>query len=630
MGRVNYFFNEVHHIVTNYDIYSVMMRKNGFLYLDLKWREFMKDRKKPAARSIHLSLQWKMITVCVLLLVIPGLIIGLTGYYKAKSELDESGRISLKQNVDMTIHLIEAYQSMVQKGAITLEDAQEQVRIRAVGAKKADGKTREITNKIGEYGYVFAIDAKGVDVMHPSREGENTWESKDENGVMYVQEIIRNGTAAGGYSYYQNKLPNTETLASKVTFSRVDPHWGWVVAAGSYMQDFNAGSEVIRHIMIYLLAGFIAAGSIIAALFARHISKPVHRITQQVEQMASGHLQLPDLKVKNRDEVGRLAFHFNKMKGQMKDLIGSVSESASLVAATGEELLASSEETSRVTEQISLSVQEVAGGAQVQAEIINEISTLASVASDSAKEIALGSETAAASSLEAARTADKGTRSMSETVEHMKLIEDKVQGIERAVMQLEQKSSDVGNIITLISHIAVQTNILALNAGIEAARAGELGKGFAVVATEVKKLAEQTRSASDQVSELIHDIQREVAEAAAATREEAEAVAAGLRLANEADESFKEILQAVELAAGRCTEVAQASYDVTIRMSGLASAVEQISSISAETAGQSENVAGATEEQNASMEEVASAANELSKMADELQRTVSFFQVRDR
>ncbi|MDF2925024.1 MAG: chemotaxis protein [Paenibacillaceae bacterium] len=586
--------------------------------------------KVKARQSFGLSLKWKTIVVCLILLVAPGLLIGMIGYNTAKSELDELGRTNLKHNVEMTIHLIDAYQSMVEKNAITLAEAQEQVRLRAVGPKQADGKTRTIANKIGEYGYIFALDAKGMDVMHPSREGENIWESVDSNGVFYVQDIIRNGTAEGGFSYYENQLPGTESIAQKVTYSRLDPHWGWVVAAGSYLQDFNSGSDVIRHVMVYMLSGFMVIGALIAILFARHLSKPIRQITYQVEQMAAGHLHLPDLKVRNRDEIGALARHFTNMKEQLKQLIGGVSDSAQQVASTGEELLASSEETSKITDQIAHSVQEVAGGTQIQADIIGEVHSLVAVATEAARQIVQGSELATASSTEAAGSADNGRKAMNESVSHMKIIEEKVRGIERAVSSLEQKSAAIGEIITTISHIAVQTNILALNAGIEASRAGEAGKGFSVVAVEVKKLAHQTRLASDEVSGLIYEVQREVAEAASATREEAEAVTAGLSLVTVTEAAFSEVFQAISLSAEHCKEVNSASHDITVRMDGLVSAVEQIAAISEETAGQSENVAGATEEQSASMKEVALAANELSRMADQMQRMISVFRVGDR
>ncbi|WP_181592884.1 methyl-accepting chemotaxis protein [Paenibacillus sp. YN15] len=578
-------------------------------------------------RRFRFSLQWKTILVCVLLLAAPGFTIGYIGYNTAKSEMNILGEAALKQNVDMTIQLIDAYQSMVDQGAITLEEAQEQVRIRTVGPKKADGKTREIVNKIGEYGYTFAIDAKGMDVMHPSREGELLWEMKDSDGVLYIQEIIRAGAEEGGYVYYSNPLPGTDEAARKVTYSKSEPHWGWVVAAGSYLVDFNAGSDKIGDMMLVVLAVFTVAGSVCAALYARHIAKPLRQITGQVEEMAGGNLQLEELRVRNRDEVGRLAEHFSVMKEQLRGLISHVSSSSLQVASTGEELLAGSGETSRVAEHIARSIQEVAEGAQLQSGIIDEISQLTRSANDSVARISQGSESAAQASTEAARTADEGTQTMVETMENMTLIKDKIMGIEKTVRLLEEKSGAIGEILGLITSIASQTNILALNAGIEAARAGEHGKGFAVVAAEVKKLALQTGSASEEIGALIDEIKGEIAQAAAATREEVTAVTAGLELASAANISFRNILQAVGAAAEHCRTAADASADVSVRMDGLAAAVEQISAISAEAAGQSQNVAAAAQEQNASMEEVAAAAQQLSQMADELQRLVSFFRV---
>lgn len=587
----------------------------------------MKKKSLTRLRMFRMSLKYKMIVVCLLLLAVPSLIIGWRAEVTASRELDALGKANLKDNVQMTIMLIDAYQAQVSAGKMTLEQAQEQVKIRAVGPLNEDGKTRKLVRKIGENGYVFALDTKGLDVMHPTREGQNIWDSKDSSGIYYVRDIIKNGTAEGGFTYYENPLPGSDIPAQKVTYSQLDPHWGWVVAAGSYMQDFNKGAETIRHSLLLLLAVSLVAGGVVSSIFARHIATPIRRITEQVSALAQGDLRLAELKVRNRDEVGSLASHFNQMRERMAVVIGRVTESSGQLAATGEELLAGSEETSRSTEHITLAIQEVASGAQQQAEILTEVNDLASQVSEGMNMIARGADAAAITSDQAASAADNGNRVLAETLEHMKQIEEKVAGIDQAVRALRTKSESIGEIIALISGISLQTNILALNAGIEASRAGEQGRGFAVVATEVKKLAEQTRAATDQVSELMSEVQREILHASAATKEEAEAVAAGIRLAAEADSSFRDISEAVTAVVACCREVAAATNESVVRMTGLVSAVEQIAAISAETAGQSQGVAASAEEQNASMEEVAAAAHELSKMADELQETVSVFRV---
>lgn len=586
--------------------------------------------KKVSVSSIsgfHLSLKWKTILVCVILLAIPSMLIGYLGHRTAKQELDESGRINLRDNVQMTLQLIDAYQGMVKNGTIKLEDAQEQVRLRAIGPKKEDGKSRSMVRAIGETGYIFAMDAKGIDVMHPTREGQNVWDSKDSSGRLYVQDIIRNGTLEGGYSYYENPVPGSNKIAMKVTYSQLDPHWGWVVAAGSYLSDFNKGSDSLKQTMLMVTLGFIAVGALIAVLFAGHIASPIRAITKQAEQMASGDLAMEDIRVGNRDEVGRLTYHFNHLKDQLKQMIGRVTDSTAQVAATGEQLTAGSEETSRATEHITIAIQEVANGSQQQSDILTEINGLVSLVSERIQYIAEGADKASVSSEEARTAAAAGNVVLADTLEHMKRIEEKLQGIENAVRSLHQKSEDIGSIIALISGISVQTHILALNAGIEASRAGEQGKGFAVVAAEVKKLADQTRAATEQVSGLMEQVQLEINHAAIASQEESEAVAAGIRLASQAETSFHTILLTVEGAAARCSEMLEASGDAAIRMNGLVAAVEQIAAISSQTAGQSQGVAAAAEEQNASMEEVAAAAHELSRMADELQQAVSIFRV---
>lgn len=588
---------------------------------------FGKQSKGKVGSKKGMSIKWKTILMCVILLVVPILLVGQVSYWTAKKALDDSGKSILQDNVENTIQLIDAYQSMVKKGVISLEDAQNQVRDKAIGPKKEDGKTRQIVNKIGENGYVFALDAKGVDVMHPAREMQSVWDAKDSNGLLYVQETIKNGTAEGGFTYYANPMPGSDKIAKKVTYSRLDPNWGWIVAAGSYMHDFDKPADELEKWILAVSLAAAVIGSAAAALFARHLAKPIGRITAQVERMAAGELNLEPLKVRNKDEIGTLARLFNEMRVQMAGIIGHVAQASSMVAATSHELTIGSEETGKATEQITLSVQEVASGAISQAETIGELQTTVSETNEGVRRIAEGTEAAAASSEHASVTAQDGNAAMEATYGHMKQMAEKMEDLSGKMGLLQEKSSLIGEVIQLITQISGQTNILALNASIEASRAGEHGRSFAVVAAEVKKLAEQTRAASEQVNELIGEVLGEIAAASEATRAETETVNVCMEHASKAERSFHDIVEAAEQSAARIREVAEASGVISEGMNKLAGSMEHIASISAETAAQTEGVAAAAEEQNASVQEMAAASHLLSEMADDLQKQVHRFRL---
>lgn len=585
--------------------------------------------EKPARRKrARLTIGWKMMCVCLLLLTIPGLIIGIVGYRIADEELNRLGRANLQDNVRMTLHMIESLNAVVQKGGLTLEEAQEQVRTRAIGPLKADGKTRDIKMKIGEYGYIFAIDSKGVDVMHPTREGQNTWDSKDSKGRLYVQDIIRIGTQpGGGFSYYENALPGTEKIEEKVTYSELDPHWGWVVASGSYTLDFNKGAKDILRQLVLTIGLSVLIGAVLALLFSRHLSRPIGRLAERFGLLAAGDLSVEPLQIRNRDEIGSLASDFNRMVANMKGMIGNITLSSQQVAATSEELTASSEETGRAAEHIAVTIQEVSSAASKQADHVGEVNDTAAEISTRLERITESIHSAASSSETAAETAENGTRVMNQALEQMNSIHQKVEALVHVIRSLEMKSSQIGEVISMISQISMQTNLLALNASIEASRAGEMGRGFAVVAGEVKKLAEQSRTAAEQVSLLISDVQNDIGQASEATEAETEAVAQGAVLVGQAEQSFASISSAVTAVKEQMQQVLEAAMHITGGMNTLVGSMENVSAISAETAGQSEGVAAAAEQQNASMQEVAAAANALSKLANDLQQAANAFKL---
>jgi len=153
----------------------------------------------------------------IILLTVPLLILGIFAYNESKNSLDESGAKRLEYSVQMTIEMIDVLQEEVEKGNITLEDAQEKVKDMLLGPKDADGR-RPIKNNLdlGENGYPFVISQEGVLLADPDAEGMNVWDVEDENGVKFAQEQIKVAKEGGGLYYYEWYLPNSETLAEKV------------------------------------------------------------------------------------------------------------------------------------------------------------------------------------------------------------------------------------------------------------------------------------------------------------------------------------------------------------------------------------------------------------------------------
>jgi len=209
----------------------------------------------------------------------------------------------------------------------------------------------------------------------------------------------------------------------------------------------------------------------------------------------------------------------------------------------------------------------------------------------------------------------------------MNIINDKVVNSSNIVHLLGKKSSEVGNIVTLITQIAAQTNLLALNAAIEAARAGEQGKGFAVVADEVRKLAEKSGDSAGQIDGLIKEIQTEMMSAVISMNEGTNAVKEGIVLVKNAGNSFHEILSDVDGVSKNMQEVSAVVQQIYAASQMMVQSVEKIAEITKDSAVGAQNIAAASQEQNAIMKEVSNAADMLTQMAIGLEKKFSIFKM---
>lgn len=376
-------------------------------------------------------------------------------------------------------------------------------------------------------------------------------------------------------------------------------------------------------VILSLIALALAIG--VALLISRIIASPILALAAGAEVIASGDLTQADIRVNNKDEIGRLADAFNRMKLSLRQLIHEAGANTDQVAATSEELSASAEQTGKATEQIAAAIQEVAAGSSAQA-------SSAAAAEQAAGDISTGMEQAAASIQRVAELAatanDKagaGHEVVSKAIEQMSLVRQAVGETAEVVRALGEKSKEINQIVGWITEIASQTDLLALNATIEAARAGEHGRGFAVVASEVRKLAEQSGTAASQVRTVLEEMRTETGKAVRSMDAGTSVVQEGIDTVNRSGQSFSEIAGFVEQAAMESQEVASIIEQVNASAQGMLATMQNVARIAVQSAAHSQNVAAASEEQNAAMEEVSASAEALSMMAQELQQAISRF-----
>ncbi|KAA8747462.1 methyl-accepting chemotaxis protein [Paenibacillus sp. UASWS1643] len=374
-------------------------------------------------------------------------------------------------------------------------------------------------------------------------------------------------------------------------------------------------------IFAFLVAVFIAF------FIASIISRPIKKMNEAAMAIANGDLTGETIVLKNKDELGTLAASFNTMSGNLRSMIESVSMTSEQVAASSEELLASAEQNTQASEQISQTVEELAVGTSDQVDIVKRSSQAMNEMALGSEQIAELAQSVSVSAVDAANQSSEGNMIIQQAVEQMGSVRNSIASLTELVTGLGERSAEIGTITEVINNIARQTNLLALNAAIEAARAGEHGRGFAVVAGEVRKLAEESSTSAQRITDLVQLIQKDTDHAVQAVKVNSSETEAGIEMVTAAGQAFEQISDAVNKVAGEIQEVSAGSEEMSASTTEVVGYVSQISNIAGEAAGGVHNVSAATQQQLASMEEIASSAGSLSKMAEELQEQINKFKV---
>lgn len=437
---------------------------------------------------------------------------------------------------------------------------------------------------------------------------------RDKNGFEAAQKLVNAGNGRTAMSHVDVQIEAMNEVLAKKNANQI-----------TLLEEKNQNS-------LYLFIGLTIFSVLLTLIFGILLFNSIKRSTYSINRsildiaQAGGDLTRR-VKVRTKDEFAEIASNTNVLIASIADLVKRVSLLTENVSASGQQLMASSDDTSITIQSIADSTNEIASGSEqtlksmtLAIQKMNSLEEATRYLNDDAQAV----KSATDNMTSAARL---GVKSVQHSSNVMLDIEETMANTSQTVQALGVKSYEITSIIKTITAIAEQTNLLALNAAIEAARAGEHGRGFAVVADEVRKLAEQSQNAAKEVTGIVTSIQSEVTSIVKQNHEGVESVIKGVEVANETNASLEQIMKNTEETISIIDKMVNQIGQTLEFSQEVAASFIEVTHIAENTASNTESSAAAAEQGSAAMQEINASAVELSHQADELRKVVNEFKL---
>lgn len=483
---------------------------------------------------------------------------------------------------------------------------------------------------IGQRGYAFILGNDSTFYAHPNRElvlnQTNVMADVENNGALKsfgleLEKIGLGNRAIVSYDYDND---------TRMTALAPIPGTNWTLGIGNYESDVLAGINNLKNIIIITSLIVIIVGLGGGLFVGKYIAKPIKEIVVKVEKISNYDLTTDANNKRSKiymrsDEIGIIANAVEAMRDNITILIKSVSETSTEVSHSAQKLTTTSQQVAIAANEVAKTIEEIAVGASDQAKETEQGAVNISVLSELINEDLQNMEHLNESANEVERLKNEGIVALEDLIDKTDKSSKAAKEVTQVISEVNDSSSKIEKASLMIKSISDQTNLLALNAAIEAARAGESGRGFAVVAEEIRKLAEQSNSFTDEIALVVQELGLKTNQSVKTINEVGEIVASQNLSVGNTNKKFMGISDAIEQMKLVLQELNDSTRQMDLKKEEIVGTIENLSAISEENAAGTQEASASVEEQTASMEEVATASVRLANLSEELNKAISKF-----